>query len=328
MLRILLADDDQVERTALKEILGAELEIEFIEAADGQAALDLLCDGLRPSLCIFDLKMPKLNGLELIQRMRRDPVLGNLRIMASSASRDRDTILALAKARIHGYLLKPYNPVKTVEAVKQAVADLLAAADPNAVARNLLVKTILVVDDDEVSRTALKDIMRQVGNWEIIEAKDGQDGLNRLYGGLRPDLAFVDLQMPRIDGFTMLQRIRDEVTLRNIKVVVCSGDNDRDRVKALAQLQVSGYLLKPFDPAKVHNALRIIPDVVIHLPQPPKPAPASAEAPAPAATETPAPSPAETPAPNAVETPAPSPVGAPAPSPAGAPAPSPAEAPP
>ncbi|WP_404420996.1 response regulator [Nibricoccus sp. IMCC34717] len=299
MIQILLADDDAVERTALKEILRAEFDVEVVEAADGQAALDLLCDGLRPTLCIVDLKMPKIDGLELIQRVRRDIKLGNIRMMASSASRDRDTILALAKLKISGYLLKPYDPAKTVAQIKQAIADALGAPKAGTFTKNLLVKTLFIIDDDEVSRTALRDILRSCGQWEILEAKDGQDGLNRLYGGLRPDLIFVDLLMPRLDGFSFLQRVRDEPTLRTLKVVVTSADNDRDRVRALAQLQISGYLLKPFDPVKVTQSLKAIPDVVLtpqkpahtDVTQPPVPLAAAGE-PTPTAATPAAPTPA------------------------------------
>jgi CheY-like chemotaxis protein len=287
MIQILLADDDAVERTALKEILKAEFDVEIIEVTDGQAALDTLCDGLRPTLCIFDLKMPRLDGLELIQRVRRDIKLGNLRMMASSASRDRDTILALAKLKISGYLLKPYDPSKTTAQVKQAIADVLAGPKAATFSKNLLVKTLFIIDDDEVSRTALRDILRSCGQWEIMEAKDGQEGLNRLYGGLRPDLIFVDLLMPRLDGFSFLQRVRDEPSLRALKVVVTSADNDRDRVRALAQLQISGYLLKPFDPIKVIHSLKTIPDVVIALPKAPGTAAVESAPAAPAASPAP-----------------------------------------
>lgn len=303
MIQILLADDDAVERTALSTLLKEEFEVELLEAVDGQQALDLLCDGLRPGLCIFDLKMPKVDGLELIQRLRRDPQLGVLRIMASSASRDRETIISLAKLKVQGYLLKPYDRAKTLAQVRQVIADLLVAPDPNKAARNLLAKTILIADDDEVSRTALRDILRSCGTWEIIEARDGQEALNRLYGGLRPDLIYADLVMPRLDGFSLLQRIRDEVSLRTLRVVVCSSDNDRDRVRALAQMQVSGYLLKPFEPSKVIQTLRAIPDVDLRLPAPPEPAaekPATPDAssssvPEPKAEPPPATPPPETP---------------------------------
>jgi len=62
--------------------------------------------------------------------------------------------------------------------------------------------------------------------------------------------------MPKLDGFGLIQRIREDATLRNLRIVVVSGDNDRDQVRALAQLNISGYLLKPFDEAKVKAALR------------------------------------------------------------------------
>jgi len=54
----------------------------------------------------------------------------------------------------------------------------------------------------------------------------------------------------------LIQRIREDAALRNLRVVVASGDQDRDHVRSLAQLNISGYLLKPFDGAKVAAVLR------------------------------------------------------------------------
>ena len=131
-----------------------------------------------------------------------------------------------------------------------------ATANPALFSKNLLSRTALVVDDNATERTALKEIFNTVTGWELIESADGQDALDRLHTGLRPDLILVDLRMPKLDGFALIQRIREDASLRNMRVVVASGDNDREQVRALAQLNISGYLLKPFEEAKVKTVLR------------------------------------------------------------------------
>src|SRR5262249_9155868 len=72
-MKLLIADDDTVSRSALKDILKDEPALEIIEVSDGQHALDLICDRLRPDLCIVDIRMPRVDGLQLLQRVRRDP---------------------------------------------------------------------------------------------------------------------------------------------------------------------------------------------------------------------------------------------------------------
>jgi CheY-like chemotaxis protein len=252
--RILITEDQETERIALREILRGESAWEITETKDGQEALDLLCDGLRPDVCLIDLRMPKVDGLQMLQRMRRDPLLRDIKVIITSSSRDKDTIVALARLKISGYLLKPYNAEKTFAALRPVLASV--TANPALFSKNLLSRTALVADDNATERTTLKEIFKTALGWELIQAEDGQEALERLHTGLRPDLLLVDLRMPKLDGFGLIQRIREDATLRNLRIVVVSGDNDRDQVRALAQLNISGYLLKPFDEAKVKAALR------------------------------------------------------------------------
>ena len=200
MKNIFIVDDDDLERTALKEILKVESDWQLIEAKDGQQALDMLCDGLRPHLCLFDLRMPKIDGMELLQRLRRDPALKHLYVAIASATRDRDTVIALSKLGISGYLLKPYAGDKVLATLRQIIAALPVTAEPVVVRRNLLSKTVLVVEDDLMERTALAAIIKQEAGWESVEATSGIHALTQLRDGLRPDLCLVDLRMPQKDG--------------------------------------------------------------------------------------------------------------------------------
>ena len=252
--KILLADDDAIERAALRDLLKTEHGWDITEVDDGQAALDRLCDGYRPDVCLLDIRMPRLDGVQLLQRIRREPTLRDLQVIITSASRDKEIIITLAKLKIAGYLLKPYDADKTRALLHKLLDDNIA--NPLLSSRNLLVKTALIVDDDAISRTALGDILKEATGWDIIESKDGQEALSRLYSGLRPDLVLADLNMPRLDGYTMVQRMREDMQLNRIRVVITSATQDRDKVKALALLNVSGYLLKPFDATKVKAMLR------------------------------------------------------------------------
>lgn len=252
--RILIAEDQETECTALRAILKAEPGWEVIETKDGQEAIDLLCDGLRPDICLLDLRMPRLDGLEMLKRMRRDPLLRDIKVVVASSSRDKDTIVALSKLSISGYLLKPYNAEKTLATLRPLLAS--TSANPTLYTKNLLKYTALIADDDATERAALKEIFKTEPGWEIFTAQDGQDALDRLHAGLRPDLMLVDLRMPKVDGFTFIQLVREDPSLRKMRVVVISAEHDREQVRALAQLNISGYLLKPFDTSKVKAVLQ------------------------------------------------------------------------
>jgi CheY-like chemotaxis protein len=256
MKKIFIVDDDDIERTALKEILKAEPDWQITEAVDGQQALDLLCDGLRPHLSLFDLRMPKIDGMELLQRVRRDPALRQLHVAISSATRDRDTVIALSKLGINGYLLKPYVADKVLAILRQIIAALPVSAEPIVATRNLLHKTILMVEDDVLERTALTAIIKQEAGWDIVEATSGINALEQLRDGLRPDLCLIDLRMPQMDGLSLLEQIRGDGALQKLRVAIMSGEQDRTKIISLSKLGISDYLLKPANPAKLRAALR------------------------------------------------------------------------
>ena len=253
-MKILLADDDKVERLALRQLIGDQPHLEIVEVEDGQAALDALCDGLRPALCILDIRMPKIDGIELLQRLRRDPVLRGLKVVMTSATRDRETILTLAKLQIAGYLLKPYDAAKT----RAVLAPLLTAtaADPKLASRNLLAKTVLVVDGDDDARAALEAVARNESGWDVVSSKSGQEALTRLYRGLRPDLIITDLIMPEMDGIAFVTRLREDPLLRSLKIAVMSASAGRENVATLAALGVRHFIGKPIDVAKITALLR------------------------------------------------------------------------
>jgi CheY-like chemotaxis protein len=249
--KILLVEDNAIERAALIDILRTRPDLEITEAEDGQAALELLRGGFQPDLCITDLQMPRLDGRQLIESLRRDPALAGLKTVVASSVRDRERIVALAQLHIAGYLLKPFDQQKTRAVLNQVLGPPPALVPPPAPA-----KTLLLVDDQEIHRAALVDIVRSVPGWTVIEAADGQDAWERLRAGLRPHLAMFDLKMPRLDGTTLLQQIRDDPDLRGTRVVIVSSTQDREQILALARLQIAGYLLKPFDAEKVKQAVR------------------------------------------------------------------------
>jgi two-component system, chemotaxis family, chemotaxis protein CheY len=252
-MKILLADDDKIERAALRELLGTQPNLEVVEVEDGQAAMDQLCDGLKPDLCIFDIRMPKIDGMELLKRIRRDPQLRPLKIVMTSATRDRETILTLAKHQISGYLLKPYETAK-VKAVLQPL--LATATDPQLASRNLLAKTVLLAESDAATLDHFVEIIKKEPGWECVSAKNGQDALSLLHEGLRPDLIFAALKLPGIDGTEFVSRLRDDVHLRKIRIVMISDAYDRETIRILSTHGIDSFLHKPLTPSKVTDLLR------------------------------------------------------------------------
>src|SRR5688572_4297841 len=90
-MKLLVADDDGVARLVLARTLEG-LGAEVLQATDGEAAWALLAGGLRPALCCCDVHMPRLDGMGLLRRARRHPVLKDLPFVLVSSAADHGTL--------------------------------------------------------------------------------------------------------------------------------------------------------------------------------------------------------------------------------------------
>jgi two-component system chemotaxis response regulator CheY len=122
---------------------------------------------------------------------------------------------------------------------------------------------VLVVDDDVVSRMVLMHLVDSCGSFEILEAEDGEDAWGQLERGLRPQICFCDLRMPRLSGMELLARVKADPQLSAMPFVLVSAATDRETVEQATGLGADGYIVKPFqaDQVRVHlDTLAAAPD--------------------------------------------------------------------
>ena len=135
-VRVLVADDQELVRTGLRMILDAQPDIEVVgEAADGREAVALARE-LRPDVCLFDVRMPELDGIEAT-RLLAGPDVDDPMAIAVITTFDLDEYVHGAlKAGARGFLLKDAGPQLLVQAIHSAAnGDALIA--PNVTARLL-----------------------------------------------------------------------------------------------------------------------------------------------------------------------------------------------
>ena len=106
--------------------------------------------------------------------------------------------------------------------------------------------SILVVDDDRVNRTLLTRALERSGH-TVTTAEDGVEALRMLADAV-PDVVLLDVVMPELDGMSVLERMKDDATLRDVPVIMISALDDFDSVVRCIELGAEDYLPKPFDP--------------------------------------------------------------------------------
>ena len=108
-MKVLVVDDDVVSRMVLMHLIDACGSFDICEAEDGEDAWQQLAAGLRPAICFCDLRMPRLSGMDLLQRIKADSALGAMPFVMVTSATDRATIDQAAGLGVNGYLVKPFD---------------------------------------------------------------------------------------------------------------------------------------------------------------------------------------------------------------------------
>jgi two-component system chemotaxis response regulator CheY len=115
--------------------------------------------------------------------------------------------------------------------------------------------TILTVDDSRTMREMLKRALME-GGYTVVQAEDGVQGLEVLQGMALPDVIITDVNMPRMDGLTFIEEVRSDNTFRAIPILVLSTESDIEKKTRARKAGATGWIVKPFDPVKLVDAIR------------------------------------------------------------------------
>lgn len=112
---------------------------------------------------------------------------------------------------------------------------------------------IMVVDDSRGMRNIQVRMLKRLGYEDVVEAGSGNEALTRL-DSERPDFLLVDLNMPRMDGTTLVRRIRE--TGARLPIIMCTVQADRASVVEALRAGVNNYLVKPFTAEALGDKIR------------------------------------------------------------------------
>ena len=113
--------------------------------------------------------------------------------------------------------------------------------------------TILIVDDNKFPRLLLKRALKEFSDFEINEATNGMEALEKIRD-INPDLIFLDLTMPEMDGYELLELLQKKGL--SLKIVVVSADVQPKAIKRVTDLGACSFLEKPVKEEEVKDVLR------------------------------------------------------------------------
>jgi len=115
-------------------------------------------------------------------------------------------------------------------------------------------KTVLTIDDSRTMRDMLLMALEGAG-YRVIQAVDGIDGLETL-AAEGADVVITDINMPRLDGFGVIEGVRADPKHRQTPVLVLTTESDAEKKMRARDAGATGWIVKPFDPVRLVDAVR------------------------------------------------------------------------
>jgi signal transduction histidine kinase/DNA-binding response OmpR family regulator len=225
--KVLIVEDDPAAATLLCDYLGDEFSCRV--TATGEEGLRLAQEEV-PDLVCLDIRLAgELDGWEVLASLREDPATANIPVVLCTAlNTGRDRAGALGAADV---LMKPFT--------ERQLRDVVTRVLPQGRG------SVLVVDDEEPVRTLVRATL-EADDVVVREAEDGEAALREV-AARHPDAIVLDLAMPRVDGFEVLERLKADPHTRGIPVVVLTArrlppdERAHLRRQAVSLLEKSAY---------------------------------------------------------------------------------------
>lgn len=131
-----------------------------------------------------------------------------------------------------------------------------AASSPMGAAGSVARRAI-VVDDSRVMRTILRKTLEARG-FEVVEAGNGREALDRLSLMRIPDLALVDWNMPQMNGIDLVSALRGDPSYDEMRVIMVTTETEMEQVQRALNLGVNEYVMKPFSDEVLADKLALL----------------------------------------------------------------------
>ncbi len=124
--------------------------------------------------------------------------------------------------------------------------------------RIFMKKHIMLVDDSKTIRNLLAFVLKSEG-YKITTAEDGLDALEKIYSIEEPiNLLIVDVNMPRMDGFTFIKTIRQQELYKDVPIIVLSTEGEEKDIQTGMSVGANLYMIKPAHPEKMVRNIKML----------------------------------------------------------------------
>ena len=254
--RILVIEDNSANLELMVYLLHAYGHI-TVAVSDGEQGLQVMGQ-VKPDLIICDIQLPKIDGYEVVRRLKAEPAfrfIPTIAVTALAMVGDRERILA---AGFDGYIAKPIDPEMFVQQVEAFLSSGAGSRRPPEAAQQgrpsirqtSTLGKILVLDNVGVNLDLARGILEPVG-YEVWTATTAIDALAMAYER-NPDLILSDICMPSENGFDFIKKVKASPSLSRIPFIFITSSmlEREDRLRGLA-LGADKFLVRPIEPGEL-----------------------------------------------------------------------------
>lgn len=249
---VLVVDDNDNNRTILKEMLAID-EIDSTLLSNGIDAIELLEKENPFDLAIIDYHMPYLNGLDLIEHLRKKSMLGSDDlpiILLHSSGEDEVINQACIGLDVQSSAVKPIQIHKLFELMDNIhcpkAKDVQDRPTNETIDLSLSTLNIMVAEDNPVNKYLSRTIINKIlPNAKVVEANDGLEAV-KLYETMDISLVFMDIQMPNLSGFEATERIRaKEKNGKHVPIIALTARTIKGERERCLSHGMDDYITKP-----------------------------------------------------------------------------------
>ncbi len=255
--KILTVDDSKTIRMIVARAFKS-FACEILEAADGVEGLAMV-NREKPDIILLDYTMPVMDGFEMLNKLKADPVARAIPVVMLTAEAGRDNVLKIARLGVRDYLVKPFKEELVVERVGRII-DLKAKNEAATKTKRYDdALHILLVDDKpaivEQVRAGLADT-----NWTLSGLTQAGQAVDFCTNQM-PDAIIVSLSLSEGAGFMLFQMMRAAIKTKSIPIFALSVKTATEEQQRAQQMGFSGVITKPIDieelKSKVTRALSL-----------------------------------------------------------------------
>lgn len=247
-VRVLIVDDNHV----ICDLLRAILQQDGFEITGLVHEADKVLPAVRqnpPDIVCLDLRLPDRDGLMVLPELKAD--FPAIHVLVVSGSDDRSDVEQAVALGAIGFIHKPFNVAQVLATMRRLAAIVHRPHLPPSAAVDV-VRRVVIIDAQAEMRRLLRQVLEEGGYFVAEEADSGLAGLMAV-DREAPDLVCLDVELAEVDGLNALNAIK--ACHPNTAVVIVSMRADRDMVQRAIETGATGYLVKPFDPERVLDAV-------------------------------------------------------------------------